>query len=214
MSEFEAGHLGAEEYIRLLKHARLSAEQHRSQYERGWWALVEWLPASMRPAAAPEMQPLAVEATQEALRWGHLFSRIESRIRALSAATSRLRERAAYAASLSRWQSAFDALAPFVADPPKHATSGAEKQTGNGRGRGGRRQNNEALARALLAGWNAFEPEEGRKTKERYLAQRPDVRVLTTEDARKRKIASLRVTLDSAQHLHREKTKQRQRARG
>jgi len=78
----------------------------------------------------------------------------------------------------------------------------------------GRPLNNEALARDLLAGWKAFEPEDGRKTKDRYLAQRPDVRAVKTEDARQRKIASLRVALDSALHLHREKTKQRQRARG
>ncbi len=78
----------------------------------------------------------------------------------------------------------------------------------------GRPQNDESLARELLTSWKAFEPEEGRKTKDRYLAQRPDVQVLKTEDARQRKIASLRVALESALHLRREKTKQRQRARG
>ena len=87
-------------------------------------------------------------------------------------------------------------------------------QPGGSRGGGGRPQNDEALARDLLAGWKAFEPEDGRKTKERYLAQRPDVRVLKTEEARQRKIASLRVALDSALHLRREKTKQRRQARG
>jgi len=78
----------------------------------------------------------------------------------------------------------------------------------------GRPQNDEALARDLLDGWRAYEPEEGRKTKDRYLAQRPDVRVLKTEDARQRKIASLGVALDSALHLRREKTKQKRRLRG
>jgi hypothetical protein len=80
--------------------------------------------------------------------------------------------------------------------------------------RGGRPQNDEDLARDLLDGWRVYEPEEGRKTKDIYLAQRPDVRVLKTEDARQRKIASLRVALDSALHLRREKTKQKKRLRG
>jgi hypothetical protein len=78
----------------------------------------------------------------------------------------------------------------------------------------GRPQNDEDLARDLLAGWKAFEPEDGRKTKERYLAQRADVRTLKTPEAKQRKIASLRVALESAQHLSREKTKQKRRARG
>jgi hypothetical protein len=78
----------------------------------------------------------------------------------------------------------------------------------------GRPQNDEDLARDLLAGWKAFEPDEGRKTKDRYLAQRPDVRVVKTEQARQRKIASLRVVLDSALHLRREKTKQKRRLSG
>jgi hypothetical protein len=73
----------------------------------------------------------------------------------------------------------------------------------------GRPQNDEDLARDLLAGWKAFEPEEGRKTKDQYLAQRTDVRELKTADARQRKIASLRVALDSALHLRREKTKRK-----
>jgi hypothetical protein len=93
------------------------------------------------------------------------------------------------------------------------AASQSEKTNGS-RGRGGRKQNNETLARDLLDGWRAYEPEDGRKTKERYLAQRPDVRVLKTEEARQRRIASLRVALDSALHLRREKTKQRRQARG
>jgi len=119
-----------------------------------------------------------------------------------------------YIARHEEFAEAFDALAPFAEEPPKPATPGSEQQTGNGRGRGGRPQNDEALARELLEGWKAFEPEEGRKTKDRYLAQRPDVRMLKTEEARQRRIASLRVALDSALHLRREKTKQRLRARG
>lgn len=77
----------------------------------------------------------------------------------------------------------------------------------------GRKQNDEDLARDLLNGWQAYEPEEGRKTKDRYLAQRSDVRVLKTEAARQGKIASLRVALNSALHLQNEKTKQKQRLR-
>ncbi len=119
-----------------------------------------------------------------------------------------------YTARHEEFADALDALAPFVGDPPATAAATSEKQTGGSRGRGGRPQNDEDLARDLLAGWKAFEPEEGRKTKDRYLAQRPDVRVLKSEDARQRKIASLRVALDSALHLRREKTKQRRQARG
>jgi hypothetical protein len=99
------------------------------------------------------------------------------------------------------------------AQPPAAADSTSAKQPSGGR-RGGRTQNDEALARDLLDGWRAYEPEEGRKTKDRYLAQRPDVRVLKTEDARQRKIATMRVALDSALHLRREKTKQKKRLRG
>jgi hypothetical protein len=94
-----------------------------------------------------------------------------------------------------------------MAGPRHMKTGGSSKPVG-------RPQNDEDLARDLLAGWKAFEPEEGRKTKDRYLAQRPDVRVLKTDEARQRKIASLRVALDSALHLRREKTKQRRQVRG
>jgi len=140
MSEFEAGHLGAEGYIRRLRQEKKTAERQPGQDEQGQrrFALVEWLPASMRPAAVPKMQPLAVEAAQEALHWGPHFPLIESHIRALSAATARLQERLGYAAHLSRWQAAFDALAPFVTEPPKPVSPTSEKQTGGSRGRGGR----------------------------------------------------------------------------
>jgi hypothetical protein len=93
-------------------------------------------------------------------------------------------------------------------------TAPQPEKTGGSRGRVGRPQNDEALARDLLNGWRDYEPEEGRKTKDRYLAQRPDVRTLKTPDARQRKIASLRRALNSALHLHNEKAKQKQRARG
>jgi hypothetical protein len=126
------------------------------------------------------------------------------------------RTKVRYAKTLLRWQRAFDALGRFIELPPAAsiATPGSAKQTGNSRGRVGRPQNDEALARDLLAGWKAFEPEEGRKTKDRYLAQRHDVRAVKTEDARKRKIASLRVALDSALHLRADKARQKKRAHG
>jgi len=78
-------------------------------------------------------------------------------------------------------------------------------QPGGSRSRGGRPPIDEALGRDLLAGWKAFEPEDGKKTKERYLAQRPDVQVLKTDDAKQRRIASLRVALNSAMHRRAEK---------
>jgi hypothetical protein len=170
-------------------------------------------------AAPPNINRLTDAAAKESLAWGRLFKVADSRVRALARATAALGKpyrlsAEEYGRALSRWQSAFDALAPFVTEPPKPATPDSEKQPRRSRGGGGRPQNDEVLARDLLAGWKAFEPEEGRKTKDRYLAQRPDVRVLKGEDARRRKIASLRVALDSALHLRREKTKQRRQARG
>jgi hypothetical protein len=94
-----------------------------------------------------------------------------------------------------------------MAGPRPIKTGGSSKPVG-------RPQNDEDLARDLLTGWDAFDPEDGRKTKARYLTQRPDVRVLKTEDARQRKIATLRVALDSALHLRADKARQKQRARG
>ena len=129
MSEFEAGHLGAEAYVKRLRREKWIAEQQPSQdgYGQRQFALVEWLPASMRPPAVPKMKPLAVEAVQEAIGWGAHLSLIESHIRALSVATTRLQEPLEYAANLSRWQEAFDALAPFVNKPP--AASGNSTTT-------------------------------------------------------------------------------------
>lgn len=100
-----------------------------------------------------------------------------------------------------------------IVPPPPTLPCESRQQTVSKKS-GGRPPNDEDLARDLLAGWKAFEPDEGRKTKDRYLAQRPDVRVLKTDEARQRKIASLLVALNSAQHLQREKTKQKGRARG
>jgi hypothetical protein len=110
-----------------------------------------------------------------------------------------------------RLRRALDLLRSYAV-PPALVT--ARVKPGRDRGRSGRPQNDEDLARDLLAGWKAFEPEEGRKMKDHYLAQRLDVRALKTDEARQRKIASLRVALDSALHLQREKTKQKRRARG
>jgi hypothetical protein len=95
--------------------------------------------------------------------------------------------------------------------PPAQAAT-SDKQTNDKPV--GRPQNNESLARDLLDGWRAYEPEEGRKTIDRYLAQRPDVRTLKTPEARQRKIASLRTTLESAQSLRASKARQKRQARG
>lgn len=119
-----------------------------------------------------------------------------------------------YAAALADWFMEYLALAPFIEKPAAAAGSTSAKQTGGNRRGGGRPPNDEALARDLLDGWRAYEPDDGRKTKPRYLAQRADVRAVKTEEARQRKIASLLVALNSALHLHREKTKQKRRARG
>jgi hypothetical protein len=112
----------------------------------------------------------------------------------------------------AKLRKALDLLHPY-SQPPKADGRRSAKRADSGKPVG-RPQNDEVHARDLLAGWTAFEPEEGRKTKDRYLAQRPDVRVLKGEDARRRKIASLRVALDSALHLRREKTKQKRQSRG
>jgi hypothetical protein len=168
----------------------------------------------MQVEAPTSIKPLTEQAAKEALTWGARFTEVESRVWSLSRATEAVqRGDPPYSRALAKWQIAFDALAPFIEEPPAPAAA-SEKNIGNGRGRGGRPPNDEDLARELLAGWKAFEPEEGRKTKDRYLAQRPDVRVLKTEEARQRKIASLLVALDSALHLQREKKNQKRRARG
>jgi hypothetical protein len=101
-----------------------------------------------------------------------------------------------------------------IAQPPAPAGSTSEEQTNSNRSRVGRPPNDEALARDLLNGWRAYEPEEGLKTIDRYLAQRADVRAIKTAEARQRKIVSLRTALESAQSLHRSKARQKRRARG
>lgn len=165
----------------------------------------EWSPLAEKVVSLAEQVALAVQQVEkvpgdiEPLEWQR--ERVD------------LQTGSILPASRGNLRNALDLLHPY-AQPPKPATPGSEKQPGRSRSRGGRPQNDEALARDLLAGWKAFEPEDGRRTKERYLAQRPDVRVLKTEEARQRKIASLRVALDSALHLRREKTRQLRKSRG
>lgn len=113
-------------------------------------------------------------------------------------------DHAKYASILERWFDAYNALNAFAGEPLLTAVP-SEKKTGSSRT--GRPHNDEDLARDLLAGWQAFEPEEGRRRKRDYLAQRADVRVLKSEDARRRKIDSLLVALNSALHLRNAKTK-------
>jgi len=108
-------------------------------------------------------------------------------------------------------QPAIDALRIYSRPPTKAVTP---KPIANVFRRGGRPQTNDALARDLLAGWKAFEPEIGRRLKRDYLAERADVRYLKNKDARERKIDSLLVALDSALHLQREKTKRKRAIRG
>jgi hypothetical protein len=220
LRDFEAGRLAPLTYARELRRERQRAERQVLLTPCGQkqFSVAEWLPPAMQ-ADPPNIKRLTDAAAKESLAWGRLFKVADSRVRALARAAAALGKPynlapEEYGKALSRWQAAFDALAPFVGEPPTSAASTSEKKTGGSRGRGGRPQNDEDLARDLLAGWKAFEPEEGRKTKDHYLAQRPDVRVLKTDEARQRKIASLRVALDSALHLQREKTKQKRRARG
>lgn len=108
-------------------------------------------------------------------------------------------------------QPAIDALRIYSRPPAAAATP---KPKASVIRRGGRRPTNDALARDLLAGWKAFEPEIGRRLKRDYLAERADVRCLKNKDARERKINSLLVALDSALHLQREKTKRKRAIRG
>jgi hypothetical protein len=217
LREFEAGQLSAKGYVRLLLASRNHAElspvfdekgNHRLRFEG-------WLPIAMQVESPRNIRALASDAAKESLRWGKLFNTVEPRVQALMQATINLRcEPGSYGKPLARWQRAFDALAPFIEEPPATVSSSpSTKQTGGSRRGGGRPPNDEALARDLLNGWRAYEPDDGRKTKDRYLAQRADVRTLKTPEARQRKIASLLVALNSALHLTREKTKQKRRAR-
>jgi hypothetical protein len=220
MRAYEAGEIEPGLYVRELARAKRHAESQRNPGSDGQPHLnfTGWLPPSMRGAANVNIKRLAEQAAKDALDWGARFSIAESRVRALCrltiALSGFLKEPAEYGKAISRWQEAFDALAPFVGEPPAAAASTSNEKTGSGRGRGGRPQNDEDLARSLLAGWEDFESEEGRKTKDRYLAQRPDVRVLKTEQARQAKIASLRTALDSALALRRSKARQKRKARG
>lgn len=121
-----------------------------------------------------------------------------------------------YIARHEEFAEALDALAPFIEEEPPAAAirPTSEEQTNGSRSRVGRPRNDEVLARDLLDGWREYEPEEGRRTIDRYLAQRPDVRALKTEEARQRKIVSLRTALESAQSLRQSKARQKRRARG
>lgn len=224
-------------YVRGLCKRRGDAERHPEPPPPGHFnlpAYIEWLPEPFKgeEPGHSEIREAVREAVKEAVKWGSLFPAVEARIKALDAAADLLLQYAAagyfqspadkyadesdsdYIAAHEQFAEALDALAPFIEEPPTAAAgSTSEKRSNSSRG-GGRPPNDEALARDLLDGWRAYEPEEGRKTKDRYLAQRPEVRTLKTPEARQRKIASLLVALDSALHLHREKTKQKRRARG
>jgi hypothetical protein len=182
------------------------------------------------------MQAMLADVVAESLSWGPHATTVASLSKSLADALGRLlnRPRGLARTSYGRpfmhtggpmthtsdWLSekarhlkpAIAALQIYARPPAPAATS--EEKTNGSRGRGGRPQNDEALARDLLEGWRAYEPEDGKRTKDRYLAQRADVRALKTEEARQRKIVSLRTTLESAQSLRRVKARQMRRARG
>ena len=231
----KAGMVWPERYIRGLCRLRDKAENHLVDPPPGCIDMpeyIEWVPEP-RGFYPPESEVFAAlrKAVREGVRWGSLFPVVEARLKALEAAADMMIQYAAtthysgpnptnsgdcdddYITYRVKFADALDALAPFIEEPPASEEI-AEKKTGSNSRRGGRPQTDEDLARDLLDGWRAYEPEEGRKTKDRYLSQRPDVRVLKTEDARQRKIATMRVALDSALHLRREKTKQKKRLRG
>lgn len=210
LQEFESGRIDAEEYASGLRRARSAAEQSPQEPRSGrkWYAMVDWLPTGMQQQAPPSISHLAADAATEALRWGEQFALVESRVRALTKETEAIRKTPQRLRHLlGRWLAAFDALAPFVGEPPGVATATAEKQPGRSRGRAGRPQKDEKLSRDLLDGWRAYETEDGRRLKRSYIAQRADVRVIKSREARERKIESLLLALNSAQHLKREKAK-------
>jgi hypothetical protein len=162
----------------------------------------------MRAEPPSNIKDIASTAAKEALVWGPQFRFIESRIRLLCKAITKVQEGFGYSSALAEWQEAYDSLAPFEGEPPAPAATSEKKPGGK---RPGRPVSNEALARDLLDGWRRFEPEEGRRTKRGYISQRPEVRVLKSPEARERQTALLLRMLDSALHLRREKTKQRLR---
>lgn len=233
----KSGMVWPERYIRGLCKLRNEAEQHRVPPLPGYIDYpesIDWVPEP-RGFLPPDSEVFAAlrNAVREAVRYGVLFEQVEARIKALEDACDMMIQFAAstyysgpvdakesgmaddrYIEYRVKFAEALDALAPFIEELPAAAASTSEKQTGSSRGRGGRPQNDEALARDLLDGWRAYEPEDGKKTKDRYLAQRADVRALKTEEARQRKIVSLRTALESAQSLRRSKARQKRRARG
>ena len=231
-SRLLAGKVQPREFARLLREAaKTSSRDGRPDCVEDGIGLFDHQRKKMlsRAPGSCDLDRMHAAALREGEDAGRLFDLIEQRLSTLSDTTASLLAMAAdswssqyslvkrdYAKHLLQWQRAYDALGRFIELPPASSstTPGSEKQTSNSRGPVGRPQNDEALARDLLAGWEAFEPEEGRKTKDRYLAQRPDVRVLKTEDARKRRTASLRVALNSALHLRADKARQSRRARG
>ena len=106
-----------------------------------------------------------------------------------------------------------DRLHPY-ARPPAPVVEAAEKTAGSSSRRGGRPQSDETLARDLLAGWDAFKPEEGRPQKGDYIARRPEVMAMKSLDARQKKAALLLTALNSALALRRSKARQMRPPRG
>ena len=177
-----------------------------------------------------DLERLAEEACREAGVWEHSSPDVRKKIRTLLEKTIALPldyDMKANPAAVDIWFEEYRELKPYCDEPyrdepmltaPATVTELARKvgidlAKKRGKGSGGRKQNDEHLARDLFDGWRAYEPEDGRKTKAGYFAQRSDVQTLKTLEARERKSASLRALLDSALHLHNEKTKQKQKQR-
>jgi hypothetical protein len=131
LREFEAGRLSPERYARELLQAKRIAERSErlSDGNQRRWAYVEWLPSGMKAKPPSNINPLAIEAAKEALMWGPQFPLIESRIRLLCKAVTKVREGIEYSGALAKWLDAYDALAPFESEPPAPAAT-SEKNPG------------------------------------------------------------------------------------
>jgi len=191
-----------------------------------------WLERIEQLLHSPTMHSLLAGVVAESLSWGPHAANIASLARDVNVAVRRLcgkREsvirkpffisgavttRADWLIEKRRYvRPAIDALHPY-ARPPAPLIEAAEKKANSSRSRGGRRQNNEALARDLLAGWDAFNPEDVRPKKPDYIARRPEVMAMKSLDARQKKAALLLTALNSALALRRSKARQMRPPRG
>jgi hypothetical protein len=181
MLDFESGQISAERYARALRTARRIAELYPAKPNTGnaWYAWVEWLPPEMKSPPPSSLKPLVEAAAKEALGWGSQFAIVESRIRALAGGATELLSFGgpSYSLRISRWEKAFDALSPFLGEPPQMAApadaglspepsirSGRPPKS-RGRGRGGGRKDlwPKPLKRRILADRSAYERKMARR---------------------------------------------------